>query len=113
MPSIFLAEAQKPKLTSTRRSAFLLAILSPTCGCMFVGFAKLWHGADAEAVAWLRRGLEANRNYSVAHFHLAAALARLGELDEARATVQAGLALDPASRSAAIALARLATIRRI
>ena len=29
------------------------------------------------------------------HFHLAAALARLGELDEARAAVQAGLALDP------------------
>ena len=44
---------------------------------------------------WLRRGLEANRNYPVAHFDLAAALARLGELDEARAAVQAGLALDP------------------
>ena len=52
-------------------------------------------GADAEAVVWLRRSLEANRNYSVAHFDLAAALALLGELDEARATAQAGLALDP------------------
>ena len=31
----------------------------------------------------------------LAHFHLAAALARLGELDEARAAAQAGLALDP------------------
>ena len=31
----------------------------------------------------------------LAHFVLAAALARLGELDEARAAVQAGLALDP------------------
>jgi hypothetical protein len=40
-------------------------------------------------------GPQANRNYSIAHFHLAAALARLGELDEARAAVQAGLALDP------------------
>ena len=50
---------------------------------------------DAEAVAWLRRGLDANRNYSIAHFYLAAALARLGALDEARAAVQAGLALDP------------------
>ena len=52
-------------------------------------------GADAEAVAWLRRGIEANRNYPLAHFYLAAALALLGELDEARAAAQAGLALNP------------------
>ena len=37
----------------------------------------------------------ANRNYPLAYFHLAAALALVGELDEARAAVQAGLALDP------------------
>jgi TolB-like protein len=60
-----------------------------------VGFAKVQLGADAEAIVWLRRALDANRNHSTAHFALAAALARLGELDEARATVQAGLALDP------------------
>jgi hypothetical protein len=29
------------------------------------------------------------------HFHLAAAIARLGELEQARTAVQAGLALDP------------------
>jgi tetratricopeptide (TPR) repeat protein len=62
---------------------------------IYVGTAKAQLGADAEAVVWLRRGLDANRNYSVAHFLLAAVLARLGELDEARAAVQAGLALDP------------------
>ena len=62
---------------------------------MFVGVAKLQLGADAEAVAWLRRSIEANRNYPLAHFLLAAALALLGSLDEARAAVQAGLALDP------------------
>jgi TolB-like protein len=61
----------------------------------WVGLAKAQLGADAEAVVWLRRGLDANRNYSAAHFVLAAVLARLGELDEARAAVQAGLALDP------------------
>jgi tetratricopeptide (TPR) repeat protein len=61
----------------------------------FVGIAKSQLCADAEAVAWLRRGLEANRSYSIALFHLAAPLAHLGELDQARATVQAGLALDP------------------
>jgi len=62
---------------------------------VYVGLAKAQLGADAEAVSWMRRGLEANRNYSLAHFHLGAALARLGELDEARAAVQAGLALNP------------------
>jgi TolB-like protein len=62
---------------------------------MFVGLAKLWHGADAEAIVWLRRSLEANRNHPGAHFNLAAALALVGELDEARATVQAALALNP------------------
>jgi TolB-like protein/class 3 adenylate cyclase len=62
---------------------------------LFVGLAKLWQGADAEAIVWLRRSLEANRNYPGAHFNLAAALALVGELDEARATVQAGLALNP------------------
>ena len=60
-----------------------------------VGVAKLQLGADAEAVAWLRRSIEANRNFPLAHFYLAAALALLGALDEARAAAKAGLALDP------------------
>jgi tetratricopeptide (TPR) repeat protein len=62
---------------------------------VWVGLAKVQVGADAEAAAWLRRGVEGNRNYSAAHFQLAGALARLGALDEARASVQDGLALDP------------------
>ena len=62
----------------------------------WAGFTKLVLGADAEAVVWLRRSLEANRNYPLAHFHLAAALALLGSLEEARGAVRAGLALDPA-----------------
>ena len=62
---------------------------------VIVGLAKRQLNADIEAVVWLRRGLDANRNYSVAHFALAAVLAGRGELDEARAAVQAGLALDP------------------
>jgi TolB-like protein len=61
---------------------------------IWVGLAKAQLGADAEAVVWMRRGLDANRNYSVTHFDLAAVLARLGKLDEARAAVNAGLALD-------------------
>ena len=62
---------------------------------VWVGLARAQLGADAESVVWIRRGLDANRNYSVTHFDLAAALARLGKLDEARAAVNAGLALDP------------------
>jgi tetratricopeptide (TPR) repeat protein len=56
------------------------------------GVAKMHLNADAEAVVWLRRGLDAN---PIKYFCLGAAHARLGELDEARAAVQAGLALDP------------------
>jgi TolB-like protein/Tfp pilus assembly protein PilF len=62
---------------------------------LFVGIAKAQLGADTEAVDWLRRSIEANRNFPLAHFHLAEALALLGQLDEARAAAQAGLALQP------------------
>jgi TolB-like protein/class 3 adenylate cyclase len=62
---------------------------------VIAGIAKIHLNADAEAVVWLRRGLDANPNYSIAHFNLAAALALLGELDEARDAVRAGLALAP------------------
>jgi tetratricopeptide (TPR) repeat protein len=61
----------------------------------YVGVAKLLLNSEADALVWLRRCLEANRNYPIAHFHLAAALARLGSLNEARSAVQTGLALDP------------------
>jgi TolB-like protein/class 3 adenylate cyclase len=62
---------------------------------VWVGYAKLQLNADAEAVTWLRRGVESNHNHPVGHFHLAAAQALLGSQSEARASAQAGLALDP------------------
>jgi TolB-like protein len=61
----------------------------------WVGIAKIMLGADEEAVVWLRRSLEANRNNPLAHFHLSAALALLRKPDDARRAVQTGLALDP------------------
>jgi Tfp pilus assembly protein PilF len=62
---------------------------------MMVGFAKLQVNADTEALDWFRRSIEANRNYPLTHFALAAALALLGSLDQARTAAKAGLALDP------------------
>jgi tetratricopeptide (TPR) repeat protein len=59
------------------------------------GCAKSFLGADAEAVVWLRRSIDAQRNLPFTHFNLAAALAQLGRLDEAQAAARAGLALDP------------------
>ena len=56
-----------------------------------IGIAKSQMGSDAEAAAWLRRSIEANPNQSMSYFLLAATLARLGDMNEARATVQAGL----------------------
>ena len=60
-----------------------------------VGLSKFQAGEDAEAVRWLLRSIEANRNFPFAHFLLAAARAHAGDLDEARASAQAGLAISP------------------
>jgi tetratricopeptide (TPR) repeat protein len=60
-----------------------------------VGFAKLQLAADGEAVDWFSRSIEANGNYSLGQFGLAAALALVGSLNQARASVQVGLAVNP------------------
>jgi TolB-like protein/class 3 adenylate cyclase len=60
------------------------------------GVAKNYLSSWEQAVAWFQRAIEANRNLPLAFFHLGAALAQLGRLDEARSAVKAGLALDPA-----------------
>jgi TolB-like protein/class 3 adenylate cyclase len=59
------------------------------------GLAKNHLGSWEQAVAWFRRAIEANRNSTAPYFNLAAALAHLGRLDEARSAVRAGLALSP------------------
>jgi len=70
------------------------------------GVAKNHLGGWELAVAWLRRSIEANRNYPLAYFQLTAALAQLGRLDEAHSTVKAGLALDPAFATSRFRAAR-------
>ena len=74
--------------------------LSPSDAVAFIwthirGLAKLHLGADEEAVALFHRSIDASRNYPLSHFYMAAALAHLGRLDEARAEVKAGVALAP------------------
>ena len=62
---------------------------------MWMGFVKVHLDADAEALGWFRRSIEANRNIPLAHFSLAAVLALLGSIEQAKSTAKAGLALDP------------------
>src|SRR5580704_16332426 len=101
----------RPRPTLTRRSACLPSIPDADYWMVWVSFAKLQLSADAEAVTWLRRGLESNHNYPNGHFALAAAQALLGSQSEARAAAQAGLALNPTFKCAAIALAYRVTTR--
>jgi len=62
----------------------------------YAGTGSTQLGRWEQAVAWCRRSIEANRNYSQVHLGLAAALAQLNRLEEAHSAVKAGLALDPA-----------------
>jgi len=61
----------------------------------YVGIAKFHLGEERDAIAWFRRGIEANRNHPIGHFFLATSLARLGMLDEAQTAARAGRLLDP------------------
>ena len=59
------------------------------------GTSKLHLGKDAEAVAWFRRAIDVNRNFAFTHLSLAAALAQLGRIEEARTAAKAGLVVEP------------------
>jgi TolB-like protein/class 3 adenylate cyclase len=74
--------------------------LSPSDSFAFMwthllGLTKFHLGKDEEAVTLFRRSVDVSRSYPLNHFYMAAALAHLGRLDEARAEVKAGLALAP------------------
>jgi tetratricopeptide (TPR) repeat protein len=61
----------------------------------YVGIAKAYLGEDEAAVGLLRKSIDANRNTPFNHFLLAACLAHLGRLDDAREEVKAGFAVNP------------------
>ena len=61
----------------------------------FAGLAKFGLGDYEGAARWDRRAVEANRNDVFSYFFLAAALAELNRLDEARSAMEVGLKLNP------------------
>jgi adenylate cyclase len=61
----------------------------------YIALAKRYLGDYEEALSLYRRAKELNPNYPTGRFNMAAVLVELGRLDEARAEVQAGLALNP------------------
>ena len=63
--------------------------------CYMAGTANLLLGRADEAVVWLRRSVEANHGYPIAHFTLAAALALLAKTAEAQAAAAAAFTLSP------------------
>jgi TolB-like protein/class 3 adenylate cyclase/Tfp pilus assembly protein PilF len=63
--------------------------------CTFAGMAKFLLGKEEEAAGWLLRSIETNRNQPASHLVLAAVLARLGRLADARSEVQACLTIAP------------------
>jgi TolB-like protein/class 3 adenylate cyclase len=62
---------------------------------LHVGGAKALLGKDEEALHWLKKSIDANRNIPLAFFLLATCLAHLGRINEAREEVKAGLAVNP------------------
>jgi Flp pilus assembly protein TadD len=59
------------------------------------GTAKFHLGRDEEALAWLNQSIELNPNSPVARFCLAATLAHLDRVGEAREAARACLELNP------------------
>ena len=61
----------------------------------FAGDAKGVLELHDEELIWRTRSIEANRNFPLSYFSMAALLAQLNRLEEARKAFEAGLALDP------------------
>jgi tetratricopeptide (TPR) repeat protein len=62
---------------------------------MIAATAKLWAGFDEEAATRLSRSIKLDPNEPMRHFYLAAALAHLGRMEEAREAARMGLELNP------------------
>ena len=62
---------------------------------LYVGMAKFRLSRDAEALAWLNRSIEFNPNSPASRFCLAATLAHLDRVEEAREAARACLGINP------------------
>ncbi len=92
---IFIGRAEETEAHITEAFRLSPRDMSAYVWMTYAGLAKLHLGSYEQAAAWCRRAIEANRNYPLPHFLLAAALAQLGRVDEARAAVKAGLVPNP------------------
>lgn len=63
--------------------------------CLIAGTARLFVEDAAGAEAWFRRGIEINRAYPIQTLYLAAALAALDRMDEAKAAAGDALRMNP------------------
>jgi TolB-like protein len=77
--------------------AFRLSPLDPDAftWLMFAGLAALHLGRNEDAAGWLKQSIDAYPGFPAVHFLLSAALGNLGQRDDARMAVQAGLRLNP------------------
>jgi tetratricopeptide (TPR) repeat protein len=61
----------------------------------FVGMAKAYLSEFTQALTWLRKSIDSNRNWPWGFFLLAACLGHLGRFDEAHREAEAGLKVFP------------------
>ena len=93
--SILSVARKKPKLTLLE--ALRLSPRDTVAYALddsYVGWRRRMSAVREQAVGWFRRSIEANHKFS-AYFILAASLAQLGRLDEARSAVKAGPRAQP------------------
>jgi adenylate cyclase len=64
-----------------------------------IAIANILRGHNEEAANYARRAVQSNPNFSMSHCLLAAALAKLGRADEAKAAAKQALALQPSFSS--------------
>jgi adenylate cyclase len=70
-----------------------------------IALAHILRGRAEEAASYARRAVQSNPNFSVPHYILAAALAKLGRTDDAKAAARQVLTLEPSFSSSRLCAA--------
>jgi adenylate cyclase len=70
-----------------------------------IALAYILRGRAEEAASYARRAVQSNPNFSVSHYILAAALAKLGRTEDAKAAAKQVLTLQPSFSSSELCAA--------